>query len=219
MFAVSGVVLVLSSRKVSKQFDDRLVPYMGVLAAAIFAAQFVDFPVPPASGHVLGSTLLAILVGPWAAIMVIALVLFVQALTGDGGLLTYGLNLFNMGVLCCLVGWSLSFLIFKGLRSRLDERRSLLIAAGVASYLAVVVAAVVLGIELSAVAGFGYIAFLGIVWIHIVVGVGEAILTCAILAYFVSARPDMISLLSRHERHATAKPSLVARASLQVQRL
>jgi len=215
-FAVSGVVLVLSVKKVNRQLDDRLVPYMGVLAAVIFGAQLVNFPVPPASGHLVGSTLLGILVGPWAAIVTIALVLFVQALSGDGGLLTYGLNLFNMGVVSCLVGWSLSFVIFRTLRRHLDERKSVMIAAAVASYTAIVVAAVVLGFELLAVTGFGYTAFVAIVGIHALIGVGEAVLTCAILVYFLKAHPSMVSFLSGSEKSKAAELPLKAQPSAQL---
>jgi len=96
LLAVSGAVLVLSLRVVNRKFDNRLVPYMGVLAAVIFAAQLINFPVPPfSSGHLVGSTLLAIMVGPWVAALIMALVLFVQALYGDGGIITFGLNFFN----------------------------------------------------------------------------------------------------------------------------
>jgi len=213
MFALSGIMLVLSGRRLSKQFDDRLVPYMGVLAAVVFGIQFVDIPVPPSSGHLMGSTLLAIMVGPWAAIIVIGLVLFVQALTGDGGLLTYGLNLFNMGIVCSLVGWSLSLLIFKALRTHLNDRWSVLTATAVASYVAVVVTAVVLGLEFFTVAGFGYIAFLTIVGVNAVIGVGEAIVTCMVLAYFVRARPSVISLLSGRKKLDVTQSALIGQKS------
>ena len=216
MLVLSGVVLMLSVRKVNRQFDDRLVPYMGVLAAVTFGAQLVNFPVPPASGHLVGSTLLAILVGPWAAIVIMALVLFVQALGGDGGLLTYGLNLFNMGAVSCLVGWSLSFVIFRILRSHLDERKSVLVAAAAASYVTIVFISAILGFELLTVTGFGYAAFIAIVGIHALIGVGEAVLTCAILLYFLKAHPSVVTLLSGSKMSKTAELSVIARSSAQV---
>ena len=104
MYGISGLMLYISVRKINKKFDDRIVPYMGVLAAVIFAAQLVNFPVPPSSGHLVGSTLLAVMLGPWAGMLIIGMVLFIQALMGDGGLLTFGLNFFNMGVFSSLVG-------------------------------------------------------------------------------------------------------------------
>lgn len=210
MLAVSGIVLVLSFKRINKQFDDRLVPYMGVLAAVIFAAQFVNFPIPPSSGHLVGSTLLAVLVGPWAAIVTIALVLFVQALMGDGGILTYGLNLFNMGVFSCLTGWLLAFAVFRLLGTHFDERKSIVVAAAVASYATIVLSATVLGLELLAVTGFGYAAFAAIVGIHALIGVGEAVITFAILLYFVKAHPQMISMLSVGVRSQLAESLVVS---------
>jgi cobalt/nickel transport system permease protein len=215
MLVLSGAVLMLCARKVNKQFDDRLVPYVGVLAAVIFAAQFVNFPIPPSSGHLVGSTLLAVLVGPWAAIMIIALVLFVQALMGDGGILTYGLNLFNMGVFSCLTGWLLAFVIFRIARTHFDERKSIVAAAAVASYATVVLSATVLGLELLAVTGFGYAAFAAIVGIHALIGVGEAIITFAILFYFAKAHPQMISMLSIGQLSRRAEPIAVPQRGLQ----
>ncbi|MGY5875420.1 MAG: energy-coupling factor ABC transporter permease, partial [Candidatus Thorarchaeota archaeon] len=81
---VSGTMLVIAFRKINQKLNERLVPYMGVLAAVIFAAQIVNFPVTPfASGHLVGSTLLAVMIGPYGGMIIIALVLFVQALYTD----------------------------------------------------------------------------------------------------------------------------------------
>jgi cobalt/nickel transport system permease protein len=138
LYVVSGLMLIVSVKMINKKFDEKLVPYMGVLAAVIFAAQFVNFPVPPSSGHLVGSTLLAVMLGPWGGMLIIGMVLFVQALYGDGGLLTYGLNFFNMGVFSCFVGWALALLLFKGLKRYTDEKKSVLISAAIASYVTVV---------------------------------------------------------------------------------
>jgi cobalt/nickel transport system permease protein len=128
MFVVSIVFLGISVKMVNRRFDDRLAPYMGVLAAVIFAAQMVNFPVPPfSSGHLVGSTLLSVMLGPWASMIIIGLVLFVQALYGDGGLIAYGLNFFNMGIVGSFVGWGLSFLLFKGLQRVMDSKRAVLL--------------------------------------------------------------------------------------------
>ncbi len=205
MWIVSDVFLILSVKRLNKKFDERTVPYIGVLAAVIFAAQFVNFPVPPSSGHLVGSTLVAVMLGPWAGILVIALVLFVQALYGDGGMLTYGLNLFNMGVFSCIVGWLLSLVFFKALKKKMNEKTALLVGTSLASYITVVLAAMVLGIELQTVAGFGVAGFVAITGIHAIIGIGEAILTFVILLYFVKARPQIISFLSESEVAEMAK--------------
>ncbi len=194
--AVTGVMLVIAYRKVSSRFDDRLVPFMGVLAAIIFAAQLVNFPIPPfSSGHLVGSTMLAVMVNPWVAMLIMALVLFVQALFGDGGILTYGMNAFNMAILSVVVGYAIAVIIFRSSSRYLSKEKSVLLSTGIASFIATVGAALVLGFELYTVPGFSSGALLAITGIHAIIGVGEAILTVVILGYFVKANPKLVSFL------------------------
>ena len=154
--AISLPILGLAIRNVNRRFDDRLTPYMGVLAAVIFAAQFVNFPVPPASGHLVGTTLLAVMLGPWAAMVIMALVLFVQALYGDGGLFAFGLNFFKMGVLGAIFGWGLAFVLFKGLAKFRDEKISVLIATAIAAFVTTIGTAFILGLELLTIPGLSF---------------------------------------------------------------
>ena len=196
LLAVSSAVMVISYRKVKTRFDDRLVPFMGVLAAVIFAAQLVNFPIPPfSSGHLVGSTLLAMMVGPYVAMMIMALVLFVQALYGDGGILTYGANLFNMGVFSVLLGYGLALVIFKGLGRLITRERATLVSAGVASFMVTIASAFVLGLQLLTVGGFGLAALAALTGVHVIIGFGEAILTFVILLYFVKANPQLVMFL------------------------
>ncbi|MFW9959046.1 MAG: energy-coupling factor ABC transporter permease, partial [Candidatus Odinarchaeota archaeon] len=196
LLVVSGTVMVISYRKIRARFDNRLIPFIGVLAAVIFAAQLVNFPVPPfSSGHLVGSTLLAVMVGPWAGMLIIGLVLFVQVLYGDGGILTYGLNLFNMGVFSVFIGYGIALLLFKFLRGKTTSDRAVLFSAGVAAFIVTTSAAFALGLELLTVSGFGIGALAAITSVHIIIGLGEAILTSIILLYFVKANPHLISFL------------------------
>ncbi|TET08884.1 MAG: hypothetical protein E3J86_09735 [Candidatus Thorarchaeota archaeon] len=200
LLVVSATMMIISYRKVNARFDDHLVPFMGVLAAVIFAAQLVNFPVPPfSSGHLVGSTLLAVMVGPYVAMMIMALVLFVQALYGDGGILTYGLNFFNMGVFSVLLGYGLALVFFKGLQRIINKERATLVSAGVASFLVTVSSAFILGLQLLTVAGFGLAALAAITGVHVIIGIGEAILTSVILIYFVKANPQLIQFLRNDE--------------------
>ncbi|MFO7835985.1 MAG: energy-coupling factor ABC transporter permease [Candidatus Thorarchaeota archaeon] len=200
LFVVSGLILIISVKIIHNRYSERLVPYIGVMAAVIFAVQLVNFPVPPASsGHLVGSTLLAVMLGPWAGILIMALVLFVQALYGDGGLLTFGLNLFNMGVFSCLFGWILAKGLFKMLGSFLDKKRAVLIATAIASFVTTIIAAMLLGIELLTVPGFGFESLIAITSVHVIIAVGEAILTFVILLYFVKSRPELVSFLDSSE--------------------
>ena len=197
--AISLPILAIAIRNVNRRFDDRLTPYMGVLAAVIFAAQFVNFPVPPSSGHLIGTTLLAVMLGPWAAMVIIALVLFVQALYGDGGLFAFGLNFFNMGFVGAVLGWGLSLMLFKGLKKIRSEQVSVLIAAPIAAYLTTTVSAFILGLELLTIPGLGFEFVFIITGIHAIIAIGEAILTFVILLYFVKAAPKMIAFLKGSE--------------------
>ena len=192
---ISLPILGFAVYKVNKLFDDRLTPYMGVLAAVIFAAQFVNFQVPPSSGHLVGTTLLAVMLGPWAAMVIMALVLFVQALYGDGGLLAFGLNFFNMGVLGAIFGWGIAYVLFKGLIRIRDENFSVLVATTIAAFVTVVLSAFVLGLELLSIPGLGFEFVYVITGIHGLIAIGEAVLTFVILLYFVKAAPNMISFL------------------------
>ena len=192
---ISFPILGFAVYKVNRRFDDRLTPYMGVLAAVIFAAQFVNFPVPPASGHLVGTTLLAVMLGPWAAMVIMALVLFVQALYGDGGLLAFGLNFFNMGFLGAIIGWGIAYVLFKGLTRFQDEKISVLIATAIAAFVTTLGTAFVLGIELLTIPGLSFDFVYIITGIHVFIALGESILTFVILLYFVKAAPKLISFL------------------------
>jgi cobalt/nickel transport system permease protein len=86
---------------------ERQIPLMGILAAFVFAAQMINFPVAGGtSGHLLGGALVAILLGPWAAVLVMTCVIAVQSIVlQDGGLLAVGFNVMNMGVFTAFVGY------------------------------------------------------------------------------------------------------------------
>jgi cobalt/nickel transport system permease protein len=200
LLVVSSSMIGIAYRKVKQGLSEKIVPFMGVLAAVIFAAQLVNFPVPPfSSGHLVGSTLLAVMVGPWVAMIIMALVLFVQALYGDGGILTYGLNLFNMGVFSVLLGYGLALLVFKILQRFVKKERATILSAGVASFVVTVAAAFVLGLQLLTVGGFGLEALVAITGVHTIIGLGEATLTSVILLYFVKANPQLVMFLRTEE--------------------
>ncbi|MFW9963774.1 MAG: energy-coupling factor ABC transporter permease [Candidatus Sifarchaeia archaeon] len=196
LLVVSALMMGIAYGKIKTRFNERLVPYMGVLAAVIFAAQLVNFPVPPfSSGHLVGSTLLAVMLEPWPAMIIMALVLFVQALYGDGGILTYGLNLFNMGVFSVLLGYTLALFLFRLSKRAMSKEKAILLSAGITSFVVTVSAAFVLGLELFTVPGFGIEALAAITGVHIIIGIGEALLTTVILLYFVKASPRLVSFL------------------------
>lgn len=174
-------------------FGIKHAPILGLTTAFIFAAQMINFPVAGGtSGHLLGGTLAAIILGnPGAGTICIATVLIIQAvLFADGGITALGANIFNMAVVGVWVGWSLTQTLqrlFGGYRSRLP------LAAGIAAAVSVVVAAIACAIELaiSGTAPLGPVlpAMAGV---HILIGIGEGLITGGVLAYLATVRPDLL---------------------------
>ena len=180
----------IAARRVQRDFDERLVPLMGILAAFIFAAQMINFPVAGGtSGHLLGGALAAIVLGPWAAILVMTAVIGAQALLfQDGGLLVMGANIFNMGILTALIGFGL----YRSTAGR--SKRTKLIVAGAAAWLTVMAGALSTSLQLwlSGTSTLNIVmpAMLGV---HALIGIGEALITVGALAFIMQTRPDLLS--------------------------
>ncbi len=194
MWAVTIVVLAYAVRRTNQNLDERAVPLLGVMAAFIFAAQMFNFQVGPGmSGHLLGGVLAAVLLGPWAGTLVMACVIAVQGLLfQDGGLLVMGANIFNMGVVGTLGGYAL----YRALAGLLGgERRARIPAAAIAAWLSVVsgaaLAAVQLGISGTTPLSLALPAMVGA---HVLIGIGEAVITTAALAFIAATRADLLEL-------------------------
>ncbi|MBD2665937.1 cobalamin (Vitamin B12) biosynthesis CbiM protein [Richelia sinica FACHB-800] len=174
-------------------FGIRRAPILGLTTAFIFAAQMINFPVAGGtSGHLLGGTLAAVVLGsPWAGMLCIATVLIIQAvLFADGGITALGANILNMAVIGVWTGWILTQTLQRllgGYKGRLP------IAAGIAAGVSVVVAAIACAIELvlSGTAP-GTIVLPSITGIHILIGVGEGLITGSVLTYLSTTRPDLL---------------------------
>ena len=191
LWAVSLAALGYSLKRVNEDLGERQVPLMGVLAAAIFAGQMLNFTViGGTSGHLLGATLATVLLGPWAAVVVMTCVVSVQALVfQDGGLLALGANIFNMAI----VGVAVSYFAFQTLQKLVRGRSwSLFVAGFGAAWLAVVVAALATALEL-AVSGTSpanvSVPTMGLV--HMLIGIGEGLITVGALSFLArgAARP------------------------------
>ena len=190
MWLVSGLVVLFALNKVKGKLKEKAVPLMGMLAAFIFAAQMLNVPVGAGtSGHLLGGVLAAVLLGPFVASIVMVAVFIVQAIFfQDGGLTALGANIFNMG----LIGTILGYYIYRAVEG---ATKNMLMGAAVAGWLAVVLAASATAIELA----FSGTAPLEIVLpamagVHAVIGIAEAGITVAVLAYVLKARPDLMKL-------------------------
>ncbi len=217
MWVASGTALAVASRQVRAHDDDRLVPLMGMLGAFVFAAQMINFTIPAtgSSGHLGGGLLLAALLGPHAAFVVIASVLTVQALFfADGGLLALGANMFNLGVLPCFVAYPL---IYRPLAGATPSRRRLALAAVVAATLGLQLGAlgVVLQTTLSGISSLPPKPFLTLMLtIHLAIGVAEGLATAALLLFLRGARPDLPGSAAALSpaRAASARPLLATLA-------
>lgn len=188
-WVVTAALLALAVRRTQADFGERQIPLMGVMAAFIFAAQMINFPVAGGtSGHLLGGALAAITLGPWAAMLVMASVVGVQALLfQDGGLLAMGANIFNMGLLTALLGFGL----YRGVAGR--DRTLRLVMAGLAAWLSVMAGALATSLQLwlSGTSSLTVVvpAMLGV---HALIGLGEALITVAALAFIWRTRPDLL---------------------------
>lgn len=185
--AVSVAAVAFASKKVSKNLDERKVPLMGVIAAFVFAAQMVNFPVGGGtSGHLMGGVLIATIMGPFAALLMISTVLIIQALFfQDGGITALGANIFNMGI----VGSGLGYLTFKGLNM---VTGNLNFAVFAASWLSVVTAAGIAAAELS-ISGVIPIAVSlpAMTGVHAIIGIGEGAITIAALGLISGVSKDV----------------------------
>jgi cobalt/nickel transport system permease protein len=148
----SGVVTVpawsVAAMRLQRTLRGRSVPLLALMSALSFALMMVSFPVPGGTtAHAVGGTLMAIVLGPWAAVVGVSVALVIQALFfGDGGVLAIPINCLNLGVILPLVGYAAYRLIAAGASPRSTRR---LWAAGVAGYLGLTVAAIAVGIELG----------------------------------------------------------------------
>ena len=188
-WAITVITLSVAISRTNTSLGEKQVPLMGIMAAFIFAAQMINFPVAGGtSGHLLGGALAAIVLGPWAGMLVMTAVIAVQALLiQDGGLLVMGANILNMGLLTAAIGYGLY-------RSVVGSSRGVKLAvAGVAAWLSVMAGALATALQLwlSGTSSLQtvVIAMLGV---HTLIGIGEALITVAALAFILRTRPDLL---------------------------
>lgn len=189
--SAGGVGVAL--KKAADTMEEKQAPLSGLVAAFVFAAQMLNFPIAlGTSGHLLGGVLATVLVGPWAGAICIALVLFVQGLFfADGGLSALGLNVLNMAMVGGLGGYAAFVLI----RAVLPKTRPMVVtASGIAAFLSVVMASMAFFIE-YAIGGVGDVSlravFAAMVGIHALIGIGEAAITALTVSAVLAVRPDL----------------------------
>ncbi|MEI6147621.1 MAG: energy-coupling factor ABC transporter permease [bacterium] len=219
MWVVSGSLITLCARKLRQSLRDNLVPMMGVLGAFIFTAQMINFSIPGtgSSGHLGGGLILAILLGPYAAFLVIASVLTVQALFfADGGLLALGCNMFNLGFFPAFVAYPLVYRLMAGARKDTLRASAAAIAASVAGLLLGALS-VVLETSASGISELPFGTFvLMMLPIHLAIGVVEGVATAAVVAFVARARPEAFPTAPAPGTTARLRPVLLGLAAAAV---
>jgi cobalt/nickel transport system permease protein len=190
---ISGASILYTARRAKVDFAARTVPIMGVLAAFVFAAQMFNFPIlGGTSGHLVGGSLLAILLGPLAGFLTMATVIIAQALfLQDGGLIALGANIFNIGAVTSFSGYAL----FKILGGERNSGKRLLISGFLAGWVSLMVSsaccALQMGLSGAIPLHLGLTAMLGY---HAIVGVIEGMLTAGVLSFLFKVRPDLLKI-------------------------
>ena len=188
-WVISAITISVAVSRSNKSLGERQVPLMGVMAAFIFAAQMINFPVAGGtSGHLLGGALAAITLGPWAGMLVMTAVIAVQALLfQDGGLLVMGANILNMGLITVAIGYGLYRGVSKG------SRRLKLTVAGIAAWISVMAGALFTSLQLW-LSGTSQLQVVipAMLTVHALIGLGEALITVAALGFILQTRPDLL---------------------------
>ena len=194
-FAAIGAAGVgISLKGAQRQLSEKSAPLAGLTAVFVFAVQMLNFPVAAGtSGHLLGGVLAAVLVGPYAASLVITVVLIIQAfLFADGGLTALGLSVFNMSLVGVWVGYGIFLLVMNVLPMK---KLSVAMAAAIGALISVPAAAVgfVLQYAVGATATYETSAVLtAMVGTHILIGIGEAIITFLTISAVLASRSDLV---------------------------
>jgi cobalt/nickel transport system permease protein len=188
-WVITVAILGLAISRTNKSLGERQVPLMGVMAAFIFAAQMINFPIGlGTSGHLLGGALAAILLGPWGGMLVMTVVISVQGLLfQDGGLAVMGANILNMGLVTAAVGYGL----YRAAQGRSHSFQ--MAVAALAAWLSVMAGALLTSFEIW-LSGNAQVEILvpAMLFVHAFIGTGEALITVAALSFIFHTRPDLM---------------------------
>ena len=192
---IALVLVGIALYRIGGKLDERTIPLMAVLAAGIFVAQMLNFPIGGGTtGHLIGAALATILLGPWAAMLIVTVILVIQAMVfGDGGLTALGLNILNMAIIAPMVTWGALKLIGERNRS---------VGVPVAAWASVFIAATACAAELAlsySLSGGLYgitaaLAFPSMMGFHLLIGIGEAIITSGVVLFLVKVSPEMLEI-------------------------
>lgn len=189
------VIIGIAVKVLDKRIENRQMTLMAVLAAGIFVAQMLNFPIGGGTtGHLVGTALATILLGPYAGMIIITVILIIQALVfGDGGILAFGLNVLNMAVIGSFVAW----FVYRGIPEKFETGR-VFAAAWSSVFIMALVCAFQLALSYSISGGdygiSGSIAFPAMTISHILIGIGEGIITSGVILFISQVSPDMLAM-------------------------
>ncbi len=204
MAAMSIIFLVLSWKKAKATYPKSLAPLLAVSSAFVFAAQMINFPITyGTSGHLVGGTFLSIVLGPYAAILSMTIVLLMQALLfADGGILALGANIFNMAVI-----GGISFFIVRLIAGKSTKGQRFFIGVFTASWLSVVLGALACGLQIGFSSAFTEaggitVTVPAMLFWHILIGIGEAAITTTAITQLYRMQPTILNGLAFLKREA-----------------
>jgi cobalt/nickel transport system permease protein len=195
MITATTGLMAYSIKKIKTDLDEKKIPLMGVMGAFVFAAQMINFTIPGtgSSGHIGGGILLAILLGPYAGFLTMASILLIQALFfGDGGLLAFGCNVFNLGFFTCFIAYPF---IYKWITKKEINKKRIFIGS---------LLSVIIGLQLGSLSVVTETFFSGktelpfgtflllMQPIHIAIGIIEGIITAMVVSFVWKSRPEIL---------------------------
>ena len=193
MFGISIPLLAFSWKKVRADYPKSFAPLLAISSAFIFAAQMINFPIIlGTSGHLVGGTFLAILLGPWAGMLSMTIVLLMQAVFfADGGLIAFGANVFNMAI----VG-ALSYFFVKLINRKSTSTRRFASSVFLASWLSVVLGSLAAALQIGvspvfAEAGGIMVTIPAMLFWHVLIGLGEGAITTSLLLSLQRLQPAL----------------------------
>jgi cobalt/nickel transport system permease protein len=204
MAIISAIFLVLSWKRAKATYQKSLAPLLAVSSAFVFAAQMINFPITyGTSGHLVGGTFLSIVLGPYAAVLSMTIVLLMQALFfADGGIIALGANIFNMAVI-----GGLSFFIVKLIAGNSTKGKRFFLGVFTASWLSVVLGALACGLQIGFSPAFSEVGGITVTvpamlfW-HVLIGLSEAAITTTVITQLYRVQPAVLNGLAFLKREA-----------------
>jgi cobalt/nickel transport system permease protein len=204
MAIISAIFLVLSWKRAKATYQKSLAPLLAFSSAFVFAAQMINFPITyGTSGHLVGGTFLSIVLGPYAAVLSMTIVLLMQALFfADGGIIALGANIFNMAVI-----GGLSFFIVKLIAGNSTKGKRFFLGVFTASWLSVVLGALACGLQIGFSPAFSEVGGITVTvpamlfW-HVLIGLSEAAITTTVITQLYRVQPAVLNGLAFLKREA-----------------